>query len=138
MDENRALADIVDRSHITGDVIVIADRGYESYNNMAHIERKEWNFLIRIKDIGSSGILSGVDTPQALEFDIIIQRILTKKQIVQANSQLEVFRFLPIRAKCDLRDLPQDKFYPMTLRIVRFKISVFRAWSFGSRMRQTC
>lgn len=119
MDENAALAAMVDRSHISGDVIVIADRGYESYNNLAHIERKGWNYLIRIKDVGSSGILSGINTPQVPEFDISIQRTLTKK----VKSQLEVFRFLPIRRKCDLRDLPQDKYYPMTLRIVRFKIS---------------
>lgn len=118
MDENGALAAMVDRSCITGDVIVIADRGYESYNNLAHIQRKGWNYLIRIKDIGSSGILSGIDAPQTPKFDISIQRTLTKK----IKSQLDVFRFT-IRKKCDLRDLPQDKFYPMTLRIVRFKIS---------------
>ncbi|MDR0343782.1 MAG: transposase [Nocardiopsaceae bacterium] len=36
-------------------VIVIADRGLESYNNFAHIEKKGWNYLIRVKDLGSSG-----------------------------------------------------------------------------------
>ncbi len=49
--ENRALTSMIDRSRITGHVIVIADRGYESYNNLAHIERKGWNYLIRTKDM---------------------------------------------------------------------------------------
>ncbi|MFR5585206.1 MAG: transposase [[Clostridium] scindens] len=48
--ENGALTNMVDRSEITGDVILIADRGYESYNNMAHIQEKGWKYLIRIKD----------------------------------------------------------------------------------------
>lgn len=57
--ENKALVDMVDRSNITGDVLVIADRGYESYNNMAHIQEKGWKYLIRIKDFSTyaSGIL---------------------------------------------------------------------------------
>ena len=40
---------MVDRSNIP-QALVIADRGYESYNNMAHIQEKGWFFLIRIKD----------------------------------------------------------------------------------------
>ena len=37
--EGRALAAMGDRSPIKGKTIVIADRGYESYNNFAHVER---------------------------------------------------------------------------------------------------
>jgi len=47
--EGRALAAMVDRSPIKGKTIVIADRGYESYNNFAHLERKGWNYVIRVK-----------------------------------------------------------------------------------------
>lgn len=36
--------------------ILIADRGYEVYNNMAHIEQKGWKYLIRVKN--KQGILS--------------------------------------------------------------------------------
>lgn len=38
--ENKALTEMVDRSALQGNVIVIADRGYEAYNNMAHIHEK--------------------------------------------------------------------------------------------------
>lgn len=121
--ENRALTAMVDRSRITGPVIVIADRGYESYNNLAHIERKGWNYLIRIKDMGSNGILSGIQVPPAPEFDVRVQRILTRKQTNAVKSQPDLFRFLPTNSTFDFLDLHENRFYPMTLRVVRFRIS---------------
>ena len=45
----RLLQEMVDRSTIP-EALIIADRGYESYNSMAHIQEKGWYFLIRIKD----------------------------------------------------------------------------------------
>lgn len=47
--EHMALQEMVDKSDIRK-ALVIADRGYESYNNMAHIQEKGWFFLIRVKD----------------------------------------------------------------------------------------
>jgi hypothetical protein len=121
--ENKALTAMVDRSRITGCAIVIADRGYESYNNLAHIERKGWNYLIRIKDMGSNGILSGIQVPPTMEFDVSVQRTLTRKQTNSVKSQPDLFRFLPNNSTFDFLDLHENKFYPMTLRVVRFRIS---------------
>lgn len=42
--ESRALVELVDRSELTEPVILTADRGYEAYNNMAHIEQKGWKW----------------------------------------------------------------------------------------------
>lgn len=39
---------MVDRSAIAN-ALLLADRGYESYNNLAHIQEKGWKFLIRIQ-----------------------------------------------------------------------------------------
>ena len=47
--EHEAFVSMVDKSKIPK-ALVIADRGYESYNNMAHIQEKGWCFLIRVKD----------------------------------------------------------------------------------------
>lgn len=121
--ENKALTAMVDRSRITGRALVIADRGYESYNNLAHIERKGWNYLIRIKDMRSNGILSGIQVPPTPEFDVSVQRILTRKQTNPVKSQPDLFRFLPNNSTFDFLDLHEDMFYPMALRIVRFRIS---------------
>lgn len=40
MNEFRAFTDMIDRSSLKGKVIVIADRGYESYNVFVHVEQK--------------------------------------------------------------------------------------------------
>jgi len=60
------LVELVDRSKLAEPVVLIADRGHEAYNNMAHIEQKGWKYLIRVKD--RQGILSGLRLPDALEF----------------------------------------------------------------------
>ena len=53
--------------------LIIADRGYESYNALAHIQEKGWKFLFRVKDATSSGgIANGLDLPQDNEYDIFI------------------------------------------------------------------
>lgn len=41
--EHSALQEMVDRSDISK-ALVVADRGYESYNNMAHIQEKDGIF----------------------------------------------------------------------------------------------
>ena len=41
--------------------ILMADRGYESFNTFAHLIRKGMYFVIRMKDINSNGILSAID-----------------------------------------------------------------------------
>ncbi|MCR5235926.1 MAG: transposase, partial [Lachnospiraceae bacterium] len=60
-------------------VLVIADRGYESYNNLAHIQEKGWHFLFRIKD-GKNGIKQGLSLPEKDLYDIHIELNLTRKQ----------------------------------------------------------
>jgi len=87
--EGRALAERVDRSPIEGKAIVIADRGYESYNNFAHIERKGWNYVIRVKDLKSSGILSGLHLPSGGAFDVDVHLTLTKKQTKEVKAHPE-------------------------------------------------
>ncbi|MFD1908842.1 transposase [Paenibacillus rhizoplanae] len=77
--EGRALATMVDRSPIQGNVLVTGDRGFESYNTFAHLERKGWNYVIRVKDLHSNGILSGLHLTLDGAFDQEIHLTLTKK-----------------------------------------------------------
>lgn len=121
--EFRALADMTDRSNIPGDVIVVADRGYESYNVFAHIEQKGWKYAIRVKDIMSNGILSSLKLPDDEEFDVNIQRILTRKYTNFIKSNPETYKYLPQNSKFDYLDKHTNIFYPIKLRVVRFKIS---------------
>lgn len=123
--ENRAVIDMVDRSRVTDNVILIADRGYESYNVFAHAQRKGWKYLIRVKDTDRkrNGILSGLDLPSRGEFDICIRRILTRKQTNEVKAKPDIYRFVPTNVNFDFLDLHNNKFYPMSFRAVRFKIT---------------
>jgi hypothetical protein len=121
--EHKALTVIVDRACIHDKAILIADRGYESYNNLAHIERKGWNYLIRIKDVSSTGILAGLNLPKSGEFDVDIQRILTRRQTKEVKARPELYRFLPSNSTFDLLDPHDSTLYPISFRIVRFKLA---------------
>lgn len=121
--ECRALTDMVDRSDLDDNVIVIADRNYESYNVFAHIGQKGWKYVIRVKDRDSNGILSGLDLPPEDVFDFQVHMILTRKQTNAIKENPALYKFLPKISPFDFLDLKVNKFYPISLRIVRFKIS---------------
>ena len=129
-DERGALCNMVDRSSVSK-AIVIADRGYESYNLLAHIQEKGWKYLIRIKDIDSSGIASSLNLPATPEFDTSFQLHLTKRQTKAARELLhDTNRYKFLYANCPFDYLPSSSrkhdpltFYYLPFRIVRFKIS---------------
>lgn len=131
--ENKALTEMVDRSAIKGKTIVIMDRGYEAYNNMAHIQEKGWFYLIRVKDFSKhkTGILHGLDLPDREEFDEYIDLNLTRKQTNEMKELLKnrnafrriaknkTFDYLPLKSKkSDAAVL-----YHLPFRMVRFPIS---------------
>ena len=121
--EYRALTDLVDRSAIAEDSIILADRGLESYNVFAHIEQKGWNYVIRVKDVHSNGILSGLKLPPSEEFDVDISRILTRKQTNEVKAQPSTYKYIPSITTFDYLDLQKNLFYPTSFRIVRIKLS---------------
>ena len=130
MDEHKAFTEMVDRSSLK-DVLVMADRGYESFNNMAHATEKGWFFLIRAKDISSNGIASGIDLPKSESFDVPMELNLTRKQsneIKQLFKDRNHYRFVPtpstfdyLPASCKWKD--PAKWYRLSFRIVRFPVS---------------
>lgn len=131
--ENKALTEMVDRSTIKGKVIVIMDRGYEAYNNMAHIQEKGWFYLIRVKDFGQhkTGILHGLDLPDTAEFDEYIDLNLTRKQTNEMKKLFQkkneyrkiahnkTFDYLPSKSKKS----DATVLYHLPFRIVPFPIS---------------
>jgi hypothetical protein len=123
--EIKAFVDMVKRSNINDKAIVIADRLYESYNVFAHIEQKGWKYLIRAKDTDRkrNGILSGLSLPTSGEYDISVKRILAKISTNEVKFQPDIYRWLPNKVNFDFLDLHDNKFYPMSFRAVRFKIS---------------
>ena len=84
VNEHRALCTMVDRSMVQK-AILLADRGYESYNNLAHLQKKGWFFLIRIKD-GNRSIKGSLMLPDSPTFDINIDLNLTRKHSKEVKS----------------------------------------------------
>jgi hypothetical protein len=116
--EFQALTDMVDRSDIKEQTIVIADRGYESYNVFEHIAKKGWNYVIRVKDINSSGIASGLSLPNQNEFDVKQNVLLTRK-----HGNPKKYRFMASKQTFDYLPVGNKGIYPINFRVVRFAIS---------------
>ena len=118
--ESQALVEMVDRSELTEPVILIADRGYEAYNNMVHIEQKGWKYLIRVKD--KQGILSGLKLPDALEFDAVFSYSLSKRLSKRIRQEPQKYRWIPSKTHFDYIEDASDTLYPISFRVVRFAV----------------
>jgi len=108
--EHLALISMVDRSTIPK-ALLIADRGYESYNNMAHIQEKGWFFLI----------------PYDVEFNLKLTKKNTKetKELFKDKNHYKYIShttpldYLPPKS----RKAEPLVFYTIRFRVVRFPIS---------------
>lgn len=78
--ERQAIIEMMRKSDLDSPVLLIADRGYESYNIFTHMMAKGWKFLIRVKDNTTKSMLGTFNTPASGEFDQIVHRELTRKQ----------------------------------------------------------
>lgn len=116
--ERKALNTMVDRYSDDTPVIFIADRGYESFNTFAHMIEKDAKFIIRVKDIGSNGILSSYDLSDT-EFDEYIRATLTRRHTKLTMGNPNTYTIL--QAVSDFDYLDQDhRYYDIEFRIVRF------------------
>lgn len=128
--EQRALVNMVDCSFVEK-ALIIADRGYESYNLMAHIQEKGWKFLIRVKDIYSSGIASGLELPDSDEFDLHCPIQLTRRkkaETIPLFADRNHYKWIATSTPFDYLPTGSHKhdpiaFYFLPFRIVRFKLS---------------
>lgn len=129
--ENQALIDMVDRDNTITPTLIIADRGYESYNALAHIQEKGWNFLFRIKDANSwGGIANGLILPDDDEYDIFIDLHLSagrteehwelyknKNQYKRISHPENFDYFVNEKGERDIY-----KFYHLPFRIIKIKL----------------
>ena len=117
--EFRACATMIDRSKLEN-VILVADRGYENYNIFAHAIEKGWKFAIRVKDINSNGIASGLNLPPNDEFDIDITQIFSRKNTKTTKNA--GYKWMPVNQVFDYLPRKSDKTYELSFRIIRFPI----------------
>ena len=124
--EHRAFVTMVDRDESLVPAIYIADRGYESYNNMAHVIEKGQKFLFRVRNSKKNGIFSGLGLPDQTEFDVPYHLGLTRQQTKQAKNS--GFRFVPHTSSFDYlpqfskKSITMQPYY-LSFRVVCFKLT---------------
>jgi len=74
--ENQALISILE--NVTKDTIIIADRNYDSYNNIAHLEEKGMKYVIRIRN--KYGIAQKFNISPDEKTDFTADILLTRRQ----------------------------------------------------------
>ena len=124
-DEIGALIEMIKRNHFSEKTIIIADRGYESYNVMAHLlEKPNTDFLIRIKQNHSA--MREVARLPMFELDCEIGFTITTTQTKEDKEKRYIFLQVPKKSKPGAKtrrgrwDFPSP--YQMKLRIVRFQL----------------
>jgi hypothetical protein len=122
-DKNECLAckQMIKRSKLDEKIILIADRGYENYNIFAHATEKNWNYLIRVKDIKSNGILSGLKLTDNGPLDKDISITFTRRQT--KDTKKRGCKFMPTNQGFDYIAIGSKKEYTLKFRVVRFLIA---------------
>ena len=122
-DEIGAFISMIDRFPFDERVIFTADRGYESYNVIAHIAQRNMHYLIRVKQPMSSGILRALKLPHNSPFDLDFHIVLTRKQTKQVKANHDLYRILDKATRFDFCDLEYQLFYPLDFRVVSVEIA---------------
>lgn len=120
--ESSAAIDLLKNIPEKHPVILIADRGYENYNLFAHIEERLFDYVIRIKDCESNGIISGIDYPEADEFDITRNIVITRKSTGPFAVNPQKYKYFAKGERFDFIENSKDNDYEMQIRFVRFKL----------------
>ena len=120
-DEHSAFTAMADRYESGDKTIFIADRGYESYNNFAHVTENGYNYLIRVKDLGSKSMTDSFGLPDT-EFDVDIERLITRQQTKEIKSSPDKYKFLPRNSKFDYLQQGDKGTYKIKFRVVRIKL----------------
>ena len=125
-DEFRAFCQMADRHQTlpgTRDIF-IGDRGYCSYNNMAHVVEKGQYFLFRTKDIHSKGLVNGFGFPPQGSFDITVNVTLVRSHRKTIRVKEGWYRrYVDAAASFDYVDYGSADTYDLTFRVVRFPLS---------------
>ena len=120
-----AFCDIVDRhGALPGRKnVYIGDRGYCSYNNMAHVVEREQYFLFRTKDIHSKGLVGKFEFPETESFDVDVMVTLTRSHSRKVPVQSGTYRrFIDQASTFDFIEYGSLDTYVLAFRIARFPV----------------
>ena len=104
--------------------IYIGDRGYCSYNNMAHVLEQNQFFLFRTKDIHSKALVGNFDFPEEEVFDIDVKVTLVRSHSRKIPVNPGTYRRFVDRASTfDYVAYGSSDTYELAFRIIRFPLS---------------
>jgi len=124
-DEFSAFCTMVDRHHAPegSRTIFIGDRGYCSYNNMAHVIQAGQYFLFRSKDVNSKGLLLelglSADRPADTWVTYTLVRTHSKKVLQELDG---IVRYVDANTSFDYIAPKSSETYRLTFRVVRFRL----------------
>ena len=119
--ENEHSALISMLGNIGHDSIIVADRGYESYNTIAHLENNGLKYVIRIKTSG--GIAQKFNIPHDKETDFSANILLTRRHTNEVKANPKLYRYLSASSTFDFLPKESKDTYSLKFRIIRLKIS---------------
>ena len=125
-DEFKAFCSMVDRHPVLPGTknVYIGDRGYPSYNNMAHVVASGQYFLFRTKDIHSKGLVAKFDYPESDTFDIDVNVTLVRSHSKKIHVDAGHYkRFIDKATTFDYIEYGSDGTYDISFRVVRFPLS---------------
>lgn len=124
-DEIGALLEMLQKNNFIQKTLIVADRGFESYNLIAHLlEKPNTDFLIRVKQ--NHGAMREIARLPMLELDCDIAFTITTTQTNEDKQKRHIFLQIPKKSKEGAKtrrgrwDFPSP--YPMRLRICRFQL----------------
>ena len=120
--ECAAAVEMVDRLSEKFPVILTADRGYENYNLFAHVEERLFDYVIRVKDKESTGILSGTKLPDTDEFDTTVDLSLARWSTGPYAVNPRDYKYLPKSTRFDYIKDGKSPVYPISISFVRFQL----------------
>lgn len=118
-----AACELVDRIPEQYPVILLADRGYESYNLFAHVEERLFDYAIRIKDSKNRGMITGIDLPDTDEYDVTKRIVITRHSTGPAAIMPSTYKYFSKGARFDYIKDNKGSDYEMQIRFVRFRLS---------------
>lgn len=124
-DEIGALVEMLKHNNFDSPTLIIADRGYEAYNVLAHcLEKPNTDFLIRVKQNHSA--MREIARLPMCELDCSIGFTITTTQTNEDKRNRYIYLQVPKKSKPGSKtrrarwDFPSP--YTMRLRIVRFQL----------------
>lgn len=123
--EFRAFCDMVDRQDIPDDTacVYIGDRGYCSYNDMAHVQEKHQFFLFRSKDISVRGMAQHLPVPKEGESDTWLNVTIKRSHSRNIVASGDYVTFVDAKTSFDFLPYGSMDTYTFPVRIVRFLLS---------------